>query len=183
MQSPTFNALPAIHCPDWAPKPVRSEYEALCTSQQAIETSRSEVLEALQKARSQDLAVYTPVVYNGHPMMQAELLHRRAVVAYLKNLMAAASVYADKCRLESEQARDEVKKRLLKAGYIEPGDTPGRGCYTPEFLMRHELVRCAAEKCDSARAFDMGDHIRENLQQITALESKLSRLREAVLTV
>lgn len=182
MTSPKFSALPVVHCPEWAPKAVQAEFATVSEARQVVEAKRAEVLEALHKARNQDLAVFTPVRYDGRPMLQQELLFRRAVVVYLWNLMAAASIHKDKCIADAERAREEVRKRLLKAGFIEPADVPGRGAYTPEMVNRHELVRCATEKCDNASAFDMNAKIRENELAITDLESKLSALREAVLS-
>lgn len=182
--TPTFNSLPALPCPEWLPKPLLAEWKTLTKSAQAIETKRTEVLDALNKARNQDLAVYTPVAYDARPMLQAELRHRREVDAFLRKVVGASSAYGDECHSEIETARDEVRKRLLDMGYEEPIDgVPMMGAYTLDAVARHPHVRCAIEKHSSVKAAgDLSAHIHENLEHVNALTATLTNMRESVLS-
>lgn len=178
MQFPTFSNLPNIvACPAWAPA-VQTEYTAVCDARQAIETKRGEVLADLEKARKQDLAVFTPVQFNPRPMLQQELLFRRAYDAYLRSLMTAFQAYKAKCEEDLEKARDDIKKKLLGIGYLDPGAVPGRGSYSPDMIQRHETVRGLEDKIKSG--FNMSPSIQENQQAMTDLESKLQTLLVSV---
>lgn len=178
MQFPAFSNLPNIvACPAWAPA-VQTEYTAVCDARQAIETKRAEVLADLEKARNQDLAVFTPVQFNPRPMLQQELLFRRSYGDYLRNLMAAFQAYKAKCEGDLTKAREDIKKKLLGIGYLDPGAVPGRGSYSPDMIERHETVRGLEDKIKSG--FNMAPSIDANRQEMTNLESKLQALLVSV---
>ena len=186
MALPEFSTLPTINAEDWFPKPIKASLKALDTTRKATEAKRNDVHAAVAKARSADLAEFSPVRVDVLPALQSELVFRRSFSEFLRDMFKEAEDYKRQCDAEVHTAEDAVKTRLIDMGYSEPpaGGGVSRGSFGPDWVARHIHVLDAKSKANSVEAFvDRYQQTRrENNQQVETLTNRLSALRDSVIS-
>lgn len=182
MTQPNFSVLPAIPNPEFLTRSLKTKFKAVDTARQDVEAKRTALLEALQQARSQDLASFEPVRVSPIVALQSEYRFRQAFSEYVAEVLSEASPYRDQCIAEIRTAEEAIKGRLIDMGFTEPaGGVVSRGCYGPDWIARHPHVLAAKAKADDMASFrDAQTAARhENDRQTAALAKRLETLRDA----
>ena len=182
MTQPNFSALPAIPNPEFLTRSLKTKFKAVDTARQDVEAKRAAVVEALQQARSQDLASFEPVRVSPIVALQSEYRFRQTFSEYVIAVLAEANPFRDQCTAEVQTAEEAIKGRLVDMGYAEPaGGVVTRGCYGPDWIARHPHVLAAKAKVDDMTAFieSQTQARHENDRQTAALAKRLETLRDA----